>query len=102
VRGFNGTKAVPHSQGDKAARLPAHKRRDFYPAIEMIPLIARNLAKTLVKGGIEGVSFDGLESTNESGHGPYAQALFTKTVWDEIQKAGIGTFFSSSSGRESQ
>ena len=101
VRGFNGTKAVEHSKNDKVARLPTHKRKDFYPSIEMIPLVAKNLAKTCLEGGIENISFDGLESANESGQAPYAQALFTQTIWDQLKKNDIDTFFSSSSGLSS-
>jgi len=97
-RGFCSTKATDHAKGDVVGRCMLHKRKAFFPDIFFLPQIARNLAKIYVKGGMENTSFDGLESTDATGQGPYAQALFVDTVWNETMKAHPnGNFLSSSS-----
>jgi len=97
-RGYCGTKAAPHSKGDLIARCITHKRKAFFPDIRLLPTVARNLARIYVDGGMENTSFDGLEGTDATGHGAYAQALFVDTVWRAAMKAHPnGNFLSSSS-----
>jgi hypothetical protein len=98
TRGYCGTKAKAHAKDNPVGRCSVHKRKAFFPDIYLLPTVAKNLAQIYVKGGMQNTSFDGLESTDASGHGAYAQALFVDTVWKEVLKVHPeGTFLSSSS-----
>jgi hypothetical protein len=83
-RGYAGTKAAAHGKGDAVAKLLTHKRGVVFPNIRLLPEIAVNLGRSLKLTGIRSLSFDGLEGTDATGHGGYAQALFTYTVWKAI------------------
>ena len=94
VRGAWGTRAAAHKTGDPVGKLMTHKYKVFFPDIELLPEIARNLAQSCNRSGIRSVSFDGLEGTRMTGHGMYSQALFAWTFWNTLEDK---QFISSSS-----
>ncbi|MCX6282237.1 MAG: hypothetical protein NTU51_09780 [Bacteroidetes bacterium] len=83
-RGAFGTKPSPHPQGKKVNKLLDHPYKVFFPNLELQQEIAVNLAKRFNETGFAQMDFDGFEGCLASGQGDYAQELFAKTFYENL------------------
>ncbi len=83
-RGAFGTKPSPHPATEKIEKLLDHPYMVFFPNLELQQEIALNLAKRFNETGFSQMDFDGFEGCLASGQGDYAQELFAKTFYDNL------------------
>ncbi|MCX6285325.1 MAG: hypothetical protein NTW31_13955 [Bacteroidetes bacterium] len=83
-RGAFGTKPSLHPQGKEVNKLLDHQYKVFFPNLELQQEIAVNLAKKFNETGFAQMDFDGFEGCLASGQGDYAQELFAKTFYENL------------------
>jgi len=83
-RGAFGTKPSPHPQSQKIEKLLDHPYQVFFPNLELQQEIAVNLAKRFNETGFSQMDFDGFEGCLASGQGDYAQEIFAKAFYDNL------------------
>ena len=84
IRGAFGTKPAPHPQGKEISKLLDHPYKVFFPNLDLQQEIAVNLAKRFNETGFAQMDFDGFEGCLASGQGDYAQELFAKTFYENL------------------
>ncbi len=95
-RGEFGTQKSAHSKGEEVGKLADHPYKVFFPNIDLQNEIAANLARRFNQTGWSQMDFDGREGCWASGEGDYAEDLFTKVFYDNLDHTVInGTSTSS-------
>lgn len=88
-RGAFGTRASAHKPGDEVAKLLDHPYKVFFPDIDLMQEIARNMAIRFNETGLEQMDFDGFEGCLSTGQGDYAMELFARTFYDHLDHTVI-------------
>ena len=88
-RGVFGTAASAHSKGDEAGKLMDHSYRVFFPNMDLLREIARNLAKRFNETGWSHLDFDGHEGCLAPGQGTYGNEVFAKEFYDHLDAPAI-------------
>lgn len=88
-RGAFGTKAVAHKSGEQVARLISHGYKVFFPNINLMDQMAKNLAHFFNETNLKRISFDGIEGGLTAGHGPYGCDRFVKVFFDNLKDPNI-------------
>ena len=83
-RGAFGTKPSPHPQGKEVNKLLDHPYLVFFPNLELQQEIAVNLARRFNETGFAQMDFDGFEGCLASGQGDYAQEIFAKAFYENL------------------
>ena len=83
-RGAFGTRPSAHPKGKEVNKLLDHPYMVFFPNLELQQEIAVNLAKRFNATGFSQMDFDGFEGCLASGQGDYAQELFAKTFYENL------------------
>ena len=86
-RGAFGTMPSAHPKGKEVNKLLDHPYMVFFPNLELQQEIAVNLAKRFNETGFSQMDFDGFEGCLASGQGDYAQELFAKTFYENLDHA---------------
>ncbi len=83
-RGAFGTKPSAHKREKEVNKLLDQPYMVFFPNLELQQEIALNLAKRFNETGFSQMDFDGFEGCLASGQGDYAQELFAKTFYENL------------------
>jgi hypothetical protein len=83
-RAAYGTQASAHAAGAEAAKLMDHSYKVFFPNVELLREIARNLAQRFNETGLSHMDFDGHEGCLAAGEGTYGNDLFAKEFYDHL------------------
>lgn len=83
-RGAFGTRPSAHQKNKEVNKLLDHPYLVFFPNLELQQEIAVNLAKRFNETGFSQMDFDGFEGCLASGQGDYAQELFAKTFYENL------------------
>ncbi len=95
-RGAFATHRSSHEKGEVVGKLADHSYNVFFPNLDLQNEIAMNLAKRFNETGLSQMDFDGREGCWASGQGDYAEDLFTKVFYDNLDHTVInGTSTSS-------
>jgi len=91
-RGYFGTKAADHFQGEKVCKVNGACGGDYLgliPDMYLQDSIADWYAQVAIKNGIRYFDWDGEEFLFDQGHGNYAVKRFHHRLFDDVKKAGI-------------
>jgi hypothetical protein len=83
-RGAFGTRRSPHRLKSEVGKLLDHSYKVFFPNIELQNVIATGLAKRFNETGLRHLDFDGREGCWSTGQGDYAQDLFARVFYDNL------------------
>ncbi|HEY3779969.1 MAG TPA: hypothetical protein VGL56_02720 [Fimbriimonadaceae bacterium] len=86
----HGSKALPHKAGDEVAKLMQNCYNGFVPDIAHLPAYADYYADLACRNGLDGLDFDGFESTVYQNQGYYAVRLFCRHLFDTYAKLSHG------------
>jgi hypothetical protein len=75
-RGAFGTRARPHSEGEKIARLIDHPYKTFYPDMDLQNEMVDNLVNFFNETGVSHLDFDGHEGAYSTGYGDASKDYF--------------------------
>lgn len=88
-RGAFGTHPTSHKASEEVSKLMDHPYKVFFPDMNLMQEIARNLAMRFNETGLEQMDFDGFEGCLSTGQGDYAIELFAKTFYDNLNHSVI-------------
>lgn len=83
-RAAYGTQASAHAAGAGVAKLMDHSYKVFFPNLDLLREIARNLARAFNETGLSHMDFDGHEGCLAAGEGTYGNDLFAKEFYDHL------------------
>ncbi len=83
-RGAFGTRRSAHRMNSEVGKLLDHPYNVFFPNIELQSVIATGLAKRFNETGLSHLDFDGREGCWATGQGDYAQDLFARVFYDNL------------------
>ena len=89
TRGAFGTVAAAHVKGEAAGKLMDHSYRVFFPDMDLLREIARNLARRFNETGLTHMDFDGHEGCLAPGQGTYGNEVFAKEFHDHLDATVI-------------
>ena len=83
-RGALGTRRGAHRINSEVGKLLDHPYNVFFPNIDLQRVIATDLAKRFNETGLSHMDFDGREGCWATGQGDYAQDLFARVFYDNL------------------